>query len=164
MYKARIADNIYSIETGKHASLDLQSIHFRFYKLEDGGYTLHLNGKDWIADLVKIDYPNKQITLRIEGKKYIVSVSEPVDIFLEKAGIPPPKPKKLNQLKAPMPGLVAKIMVKPGDQIKTGEPLLILEAMKMENVFKAVSDVVIKSVNVNEKQAVEKGQELISFV
>jgi biotin carboxyl carrier protein len=71
--------------------------------------------------------------------------------------------KKLNNLKAPMPGLITKILVKEGDEVKQGEPLLVLEAMKMENVFKAAGDVKIKSIKINEKQAVEKGAELISF-
>ena len=62
-----------------------------------------------------------------------------------------------------MPGLVLKILVQPGDQVKKGEPLLVLEAMKMENVFKASDDVTIKEINVVEKQAVEKGNELINF-
>jgi biotin carboxyl carrier protein len=54
-------------------------------------------------------------------------------------------------------------LVKEGDEVKQGEPLLVLEAMKMENVFKAAGDVKIKSIKINEKQAVEKGAELISF-
>lgn len=72
--------------------------------------------------------------------------------------------KKVNHLKSPMPGLVLKVIAKVGDLVKQGEPLLVLEAMKMENVFKAPSDVVIKSIDVTEKQAVEKGELLISFV
>jgi biotin carboxyl carrier protein len=90
-------------------------------------------------------------------------LKEPIDILLEKLGMKNMGAKKMNNLKAPMPGLITKIMVKEGDEIKQGEPLLILEAMKMENVFKAAADVKIKSVKIAEKQAVEKGAELITF-
>jgi biotin carboxyl carrier protein len=62
-----------------------------------------------------------------------------------------------------MPGLIVKLLVAVGDTVKQGEPLLILEAMKMENVFKAAADVTIKEIKVSEKQSVEKGQLLMLF-
>ena len=62
-----------------------------------------------------------------------------------------------------MPGLVLDILVKVGDEVKKGDPLMILEAMKMENILKSASDGVIKKINVEKKQAVEKGQVLINF-
>jgi biotin carboxyl carrier protein len=86
-----------------------------------------------------------------------------VDLLLERLGMKNVGVKKVNNLKAPMPGLISKLLVKEGDEIKQGEPLLVLEAMKMENVFKAVADVKIKAIKVSEKQAVEKGAELITF-
>ena len=116
-----------------------------------------------IVDIVKIDKEQKQIILRIQNKRYTVQIKEPVDLMLEKLGIQTKSTKKINHLKAPMPGLVTKIFVAEGDVIKQGEPLLILEAMKMENVFKAASDVIIKSISVGERQAVEKGEVLIAF-
>ena len=68
-----------------------------------------------------------------------------------------------KDLKAPMPGLIVAIEVKPGQMLKKGEGLLIIEAMKMENEIKAPFDCVIKEIKVQEKQAVEKGQVLVVF-
>ncbi|MDZ7399370.1 MAG: biotin/lipoyl-binding protein [candidate division KSB1 bacterium] len=68
-----------------------------------------------------------------------------------------------QELKAPMPGLVVAIEVKPGQQIKKGDGLLIIEAMKMENEIRAPFDCVVKEIKVQEKQAVEKGQVLVVF-
>ena len=62
-----------------------------------------------------------------------------------------------------MPGLVLELKVNEGDEVKTGAPLLILEAMKMENVIKSDQDGTIKRIEVQEKETVEKNQVLIEF-
>ena len=68
-----------------------------------------------------------------------------------------------ENLKAGMPGKVVKVFVKPGDVIKAGEPLLIMEAMKMENEMKASEDVIIDRIHVDEDNSVVAGALLISF-
>ncbi|MDZ7264631.1 MAG: biotin/lipoyl-binding protein [candidate division KSB1 bacterium] len=68
-----------------------------------------------------------------------------------------------QELKAPMPGLVVAIEVKPGQEVKKGGGLLIIEAMKMENEIKAPFDCVVKEIKVQERQVVEKGQVLVVF-
>ena len=62
-----------------------------------------------------------------------------------------------------MPGLVIDLKVKAGDVVKAGDPLLILEAMKMENILKAAGDATVKNVTVKKGDSVEKGQVLIGF-
>ena len=119
--------------------------------------------EELIADIVRIDVEQKQVVLRIKNKRYTVNIQEPIDLMIEQLGVNIKKAKKVNNLKAPMPGLVTKLLVSEGDEVKQGEPLLILEAMKMENVFKAASDVKIKALRVTERQAVDKGEELIAF-
>ena len=66
-------------------------------------------------------------------------------------------------LKAPMPGLVVRVQVQPGEQVAAGHPLVVLEAMKMENELKAGAPGVVKSVRVAAGEAVEKGQVLVEF-
>jgi biotin carboxyl carrier protein len=66
-------------------------------------------------------------------------------------------------LKAPMPGLVVRVQVQPGAQVDAGEPLVVLEAMKMENELKAGAPGTVKSVRVAPGEAVEKGQVLVEF-
>lgn len=68
-----------------------------------------------------------------------------------------------ENLKAGMPGKVVKVFVKPGDTVKSGDPLLIMEAMKMENEMKASSDVTIEKIHVTEGSNIESGTLLISF-
>lgn len=64
---------------------------------------------------------------------------------------------------APMPGLVVEVRVEPGQTVRSGDPLVVIEAMKMENVLKAKSAVTIKAVPVTSGQSVEKGDTLVEF-
>lgn len=64
-------------------------------------------------------------------------------------------------VKAPMPGLVMKVLVTPGSQVAVGTPLIVLEAMKMENELRAVAPGVVQTVLVEPGKAVEKGQVLL---
>jgi biotin carboxyl carrier protein len=69
----------------------------------------------------------------------------------------------MNELKAPMPGMVLKIMVNAGDEVKKGDSLLVLEAMKMENNIKALGDGVVTAIPIKAGDKVEKNQVLIKF-
>ncbi|MBL7752872.1 MAG: biotin/lipoyl-binding protein [Chitinophagaceae bacterium] len=164
MYKTTILGETKELDWDGH-SYHIQGKlgHLEIHPDPEGGFLCTLDGQKIIADLVKIDEENKSVTLRILGKKIQVQIQEPVDLLLESLGMKMTSSKKVNQLKAPMPGLVLKILVTPGQQVKAGEPLMVLEAMKMENVFKAPADLSIRSIPVEEKQAVEKGQELMVF-
>lgn len=61
---------------------------------------------------------------------------------------------------SPMPGKIFKVLVGVGDEVKQGEPLLILEAMKMEHAIKAPHDGVVKSIHFKEGEQVDGGVEL----
>ena len=71
--------------------------------------------------------------------------------------------QKVNEVKAPMPGLVLRALVEEGAAVKKGDSLLVLEAMKMENVIKSPVDAVVAKIPVKQGQAVEKNQVLIQF-
>ncbi|MNU01127.1 Glutaconyl-CoA decarboxylase subunit gamma [compost metagenome] len=70
---------------------------------------------------------------------------------------------KINDIKAPMPGLVLKVLVEDGSEVKKDDALVVLEAMKMENIIKSPSDGIVKSVKIKEKETVEKNQVMIAF-
>ena len=71
--------------------------------------------------------------------------------------------KKQTALKASMPGLVLKIEIEPGQKVKKGDGLLIIEAMKMENEIKATGPGIVKEIKVKPGQAIEKNQVLVVF-
>lgn len=132
-------------------------------KLPDGTYHILANGKSYNAILEEIDRTTKTLKLRINGNSYALAIQEPIDQLLKKMGLNIAKSSKVEAIKAPMPGLVLKILVTEGQEIKKGEPVLILEAMKMENVFKAPADAIVKAIKVTERKAVEKGEVLIEL-
>jgi biotin carboxyl carrier protein len=66
-------------------------------------------------------------------------------------------------LKAPMPGLVVRVLAEAGQQVTAGAGIVVLEAMKMENELRAASVSVVKTVRVKPGEAVEKGQVLVDF-
>jgi biotin carboxyl carrier protein len=131
--------------------------------LPDGTFNILADGKSYNAIVEEIDREAKLIRLKVNGNNYNLSIKEPIDQLLQKMGLNISSVKKADAIKAPMPGLVLKILVTEGQAIKKGEPVLILEAMKMENVFKAPADAVVKAIKVVERKAVEKGEVLIEL-
>jgi len=71
--------------------------------------------------------------------------------------------EKDSELKSPMPGLVSEIRIKEGDSVKSGQGIIVIEAMKMENELRAQHDGIIKFVHVQEKQSVDQDQLLVEF-
>jgi biotin carboxyl carrier protein len=70
---------------------------------------------------------------------------------------------KVSEVKAPMPGMVLKVFVTEGMEIKKGDNLFVLEAMKMENIIKSPADVTVKTIKIKPGDKVEKGQVLLMF-
>ena len=66
-------------------------------------------------------------------------------------------------LKAPMPGLVVRVLAEPGQVVAPGQGLVVLEAMKMENELKATAAGQVQQIHVKSGAAVEKGQLLVTF-
>lgn len=66
-------------------------------------------------------------------------------------------------LRAPMPGLVVGFKVAVGDRVTKDQPLLVIEAMKMENVLRAKADGVVREIPVSTGQSVDKGERLMEF-
>ena len=73
------------------------------------------------------------------------------------------RPRGPAVLKAPMPGLVVRVQVAPGQAVAAGASLVVLEAMKMENELRAISPGTVGAVRVRPGEAVEKGQVLVEF-
>lgn len=115
------------------------------------------------VEVAKIDLENKALIIYVNNNKYTVLLKDANDQLLEQLGLSNLNTINIKDIKAPMPGLVLDILVKPGNKIKKGDNLLILEAMKMENIIKAPADAEIKSIEAIKGAVVEKGQILIKF-
>ena len=126
---------------------------------------LHIisNFQSYNAEVVSFDSISKTAQIRVNNNLYSVSAKDQFDLLLDKMGLGNLTNAKIDHLKAPMPGLVLRTFVKEGDHVIKGDNLLILEAMKMENIIKAPSDAVVKMVKIKAGDKVEKGQILLYF-
>jgi len=115
------------------------------------------------AEVVEANYTAKTITLKLNGKRVELQAKDRFDLLLERLGMSNAAAAKVNELKAPMPGLIVDIRVQPGQAVQKGDPLLVLEAMKMENILKAPADGTVGNLKVNLRDNVQKGQVLVQF-
>ena len=125
-------------------------------------HILH-KGRSYRAEVIALDAATKQISLKINGQRLELSAKDRFDLLLERLGMSDAASAKVNELKAPMPGLIVDIRVQPGQAVAKGDPLLVLEAMKMENILKAPADGVVDSIKVNLRDNVQKSQVLVKF-
>ncbi|HEX5554080.1 MAG TPA: biotin/lipoyl-containing protein [Chitinophagaceae bacterium] len=131
--------------------------------LPDGSFSILYHHRSFRAELVEINKEAKTLVMNIDGRQFEAQITEPIDQVLQAMGLNQRASHKVNQIKAPMPGMVLSILVTEGQELGKGDPVLVLEAMKMENVFKAPADALVKEIRVKEKTAVEKGQVLVIF-
>lgn len=129
----------------------------------NGLISVLFNGKSYTAVVENIDRGDKEITLRINGQVYKTAIKEPIDQLLSNMGMDLKAMQKAEPVKAPMPGMVLKVLVSVGQEICKGDGMVILEAMKMENILKAAAPAKVKAIKVNERTAVEKGTVLIEL-
>jgi biotin carboxyl carrier protein len=141
--------------------LDGTPVAWSSVPLPDGSFSLVYGTKSFVAQIVAVDTQRREMSIRISGRLYQVHITEPLDALLESLGIAGKPAPAAGRITAPMPGMVLRILVSPGQQLKKGDPVLVLEAMKMENVFKAPGEATVKDIPVKEGTAVEKGQVLI---
>lgn len=141
---------------GNEILADVLKVDNRFYHILTGG-------KSFNVEVVRLDKTAKTMTLQVNGTKYEVSLRDKFDALMEQMGFGSGAGQKAADLKAPMPGLVIEVRVQPGDLVKKGDPVIVLEAMKMENVLKAPGDGKVKSIEVQKGVSVEKGLVLIKF-
>ena len=130
-------------------------------------YKYNINGNDYEVAVEGIE--NYVATVTVNGESYTVKMPEPEKpahhpVVVKPAGVPAviDKPKKYG-VKAPLPGVIVDVKVKPGDEIKRGDTVVILDAMKMENNIDADRDGIIVELKVNKGDSVLEGDTLLTI-
>ena len=164
MYQAKVNQKKIEITSSEDGfQLNGQPFQWDFASVGNGYFHVIHEHQSYRAEVVKADMATKTFTFKINGRLYSVELKDKFDLLLEKMGMSAGAGAKINNIKAPMPGLIIDLKIKAGDAVKSGDPLLILEAMKMENILKAPGDGTVKGVKVKKGDSVEKGQVLIEF-
>ncbi|MCZ8217047.1 MAG: biotin/lipoyl-binding protein [Cyclobacteriaceae bacterium] len=164
MQKATVNKKDFTIEhTDDKLLVNGNALNWDVVNLNNGHFHILNEGKSYQAEIIKADAITKSVTLKINNNRYTVEVKDKFDLLLEKMGMSNATTNKVNNIKAPMPGLIINLKVAEGDIVKAGDQLLILEAMKMENILKSPGDGVIKKIKVKKGDSVEKNQVLIEF-
>ncbi|MFD2570287.1 acetyl-CoA carboxylase biotin carboxyl carrier protein subunit [Spirosoma soli] len=164
MYQTTLNEQPVSIDfTPTGPTLNGESFAWDLIKLSDRTFHILHNDRSYTAEVLAIHSDDKTVELKINGHIHQVQLKDRFDLLLEKMGMASAAGAKVNDLKAPMPGLIVGISVQPGDTVNKGDSLLILEAMKMENNLKAPGNGTVKSIRVVKGDRVEKGQVLIDF-
>ena len=118
---------------------------------------------------VSVANSNGEYTVVVNGEKFNVQVSEGLDASVEVKSVTsaapaaPASSSAGEEITASLPGSVFKVVANVGDNVKEGDVIIILEAMKMEIEIVAPKDGVVASINVNEGQSVENGQVLATI-
>ena len=120
--------------------------------VRDDEIELRVGGRTHVVPYV---IQGSTVHFAFEGETWVAEVSD--------KGAPARARHRDHSTEAPMPGVVLKILVKPGDTVSKGAPLLILEAMKMEHQIVAGHDGTVVSVNCSEGELVQPGVELVTM-
>ncbi|MBW7884278.1 MAG: acetyl-CoA carboxylase biotin carboxyl carrier protein subunit [Caldilineaceae bacterium] len=159
-YFSRIGNNEYEVEitdgqvllNGK--PVDVNMVRSGVPEL----YSVLFGGRSYEM-LVSSERYNYTVTLRSE--QFQVQVEDERTRRLNQARRLPSLPEGELAVTAPIPGLVVKVLVDTGDAIEDGQPLVILEAMKMENEIRSVRQGIVKSLAVVPGQRVEQNAVLV---
>ncbi|TGE09986.1 biotin/lipoyl-containing protein [Hymenobacter fodinae] len=158
-------DQLWDIDyrSGGPITVNGQAFEWDLAVLGNGHYHILHNGKSYTAELVSVDYAAKTFVLNLNGQRLELQAKDRFDLLLDKLGMSNAATNKVNELKAPMPGLIVDIRVEPGQVVQKGDPLLVLEAMKMENILKAPGEGTVAAIKVALRDNVTKGQVLVLF-
>jgi pyruvate carboxylase len=132
--------------------------HMDIALLPDGRIHLLIGGKNYLCTVNELDSSAKKLRVDINGKSIEVEVKDELDLMIRSMGMRSTEKKASKNIIAPMPGLILQLRAHGGDEVAPGSEILILEAMKMENVLKANGTGTVKEILVQAGQTVEKGQ------
>lgn len=166
MYTAKLKDKTiqFTIE-GNEVLFNGQKVELERQMVEDNRNELNIytENNSYKVFLLSLNLETKVVKLLVNNETIDVQIQDEFDTLLEDLGIDLNVSVGADQLLAPMPGKVLDILVSEGDEIEENTPLVILEAMKMENVLKSETAVKIKAIHIKKGDAVEKNASLISF-
>lgn len=165
-YVVQILDREIALDiNGTSLVLDEQSVDFNITLLAQTPQSVsyHVLVKNHSHVLTIEPQEGNTVIVTLNGRRIEVTVKDETALLLERFGMADAETVGLNDLHAPMPGLVRSILVAVGQSVSKGDGVAVLEAMKMENELKARADGIVAAIHVEQGQAVGKTDLLVSF-
>jgi pyruvate carboxylase subunit B len=141
--------------------VDGTSYAYEFIQQDDHRYLLRIGKQLFKLDDVRIE--KQTVEFQFNGQWVAVDVRDEQQILMDEMGFKTAADLGEGELNAPMPGKILEIMPKEGDMVEEGEPVAILEAMKMENELKAPSAGIVAHIHVEVGQNVEKNEPILEI-
>ena len=164
MYTIKVDEKTFDIVVkGNTVEVNGKVLSYDIVHLEGDRHHLLLNNKSYSLEMVNYDLKEKHALIKVNNKEIPVSIKTDMDLLLSKMGLNNNHNNVARDIGAPMPGLILDVVVTEGDEVKKGDKLLVLEAMKMENIIKSPGDGKIKTISVVKGESVDSGQKLILF-
>lgn len=163
-FESSIKDQLFEIEIDEKKTLAVingKKMPFEIISGDNGRFLFKTGTKMYKIDNISRD--SKEITFSLNGTFLTASVKDGQDLLLEKLGFKSELEASIGDLKAPMPGKILDILVNEGTEVALGDPVMILEAMKMENELKAPADGILETLHVEKGDNVEKNQLLLEI-
>jgi biotin carboxyl carrier protein len=165
MYQVNVNNEFnYEIDKdGERLLINNEEIDADVKQLNAGCWHIINKLQSYNAEVISFSPSEKTAEIKVNNNIYSIKAKDQFDILLDKLGLSSLNTAKVAEIKAPMPGMVLKVFVDEGAEIKKGDNLFILEAMKMENIIKAPAGAIVKTVKIRPGDKVEKGQILMMF-
>lgn len=137
-----------------------ESVTAHVVSLPDGeSYSLLVGGRSFE---VAIQEEGDGTQVLLDGRRFRVAVRSPLEKTLREVAHADPATRGTT-VEAPMPGLIVAIHAQPGSTVRRGEPLVVMEAMKMQNELQAETDGVVRALHVEVGETVEAGKPLVTL-
>ena len=148
-------------ENGTLTPGDNPASGFDIHELGNGAKLLRLDCRAYRLDNITVG--EQQISFNLNGMPVRAPVRDEQALLLRRMGFKSVTGAAEGDLKAPMPGRILEVKVAENQSVSQGTPLVILEAMKMENELKSPVDGTVRAVHIEAGQNVEKNAVLIEI-
>lgn len=155
-YSITIDTEIFNLDRNDVGSLDIIPIG-------ESQYHILQDDRSYKIEVLETDFPNKGMKITVNGNTYSIKISDAYDQIVDKMGMLTARSTRINEVRSPMPGMIIAVLATVGQEVDKGTPLIVLSAMKMENIITSPGAGTIKRIPTEINKAVEKGELIIEM-
>jgi biotin carboxyl carrier protein len=152
-----VVNNNYNFNISKREIEEFDAVSF------NSGNHVIFNNLSTSVEVLNSDFLKKSYVVKVNGNRYSIRIEDDLDMLISELGLSLGEDAVANEILAPMPGLIIEVNVKKGQEVKQGDFICVLEAMKMENTIVSPRDGIIKFIAISNGQTVDKLDLLIEF-